>query len=639
MRKLIFAFLAILTVFAMVSCNPPITTKTEYTVTFNGNGAISGTVPAAITAESGSSIALPANTGDLSKTGFIFGGWSTTPTGVAIGTSYTVAGDITLYAVWTFDASASFVTFSYQNGTFQQVPVNFGETQWSDVLIALPAVKRTDTKAGEWIFAYWKDQTGTKWDTAGTVINSGLLMTAHFYSTAFSGDTAGAVKVYLENSSYVVFEFDVGENVDVTKIKGIKADYGLSEKALDIYKGNGRPWRAFGPYFYNGTSIQQPSTTRNFYGDFMIDGGKALVGRFEGSASLPKTFNKFHPYMCYSNGSWNSSEVSAEPTANTWFTTTYNFSSADDSQNVGSGAYTYGKTLRLLNGVLTNGQDDGVQVLPANTLPTQKVYFAIGITRANAGQGGGKSGLQSPWDHGIVSLVKNVKLIYGDTNAEKAGVIPTLQAGTESVNQVFVGYVDPINFGWTGAPNAPVVIKQDPAYVPPAEGEATENFVVNNPALTLYQNDEAKSPDGRKRITIVNNVITFDIQTDDYNDGAGLYGGGGFQILFAGISLPEAFTAYKKIVLNCTITGSDIAGKQVIFSAPGGANVSSVVNNGGSPGTYINMANGTNVFSFATTALASGASGVAVRANNWSSGNVPIIGAITVNSITFSIDP
>jgi len=75
-----------------------------YTVTFDGNGATSGTAPAAIKADSGSAaIQLPGR-GTLERTWFSFIGWTTDISGEGdsyeVGSSYTVADDITLYALW-----------------------------------------------------------------------------------------------------------------------------------------------------------------------------------------------------------------------------------------------------------------------------------------------------------------------------------------------------------------------------------------------------------------------------------------------------------------------------------------------------------------------------------------------------------
>jgi len=91
-----------------------------YTVTFNANGG-TGTVPAAITVNAGSSTALPSGT-PLSKTGYTFGGWNTkadgTGTNTAAGASYTVTASVTLYAKWDAAVSAAYtITFNANGGT------------------------------------------------------------------------------------------------------------------------------------------------------------------------------------------------------------------------------------------------------------------------------------------------------------------------------------------------------------------------------------------------------------------------------------------------------------------------------------------------------------------------------------------
>jgi uncharacterized repeat protein (TIGR02543 family) len=80
-----------------------------YTVTFDDNEATKGTVPAAQKAVAGSAIMLP-GVGTLQKTDYIygdtftFGGWNTDADGTGdpydADDSYTVTGDITLYAKW-----------------------------------------------------------------------------------------------------------------------------------------------------------------------------------------------------------------------------------------------------------------------------------------------------------------------------------------------------------------------------------------------------------------------------------------------------------------------------------------------------------------------------------------------------------
>jgi hypothetical protein len=80
-----------------------------YTVTFNINGG-SGKAPAAQTASLGSTITLPGGDG-LLKTDYVFGGWNTTANGTgtnySAGYSYTVTGNIMLYARWFSSALTS----------------------------------------------------------------------------------------------------------------------------------------------------------------------------------------------------------------------------------------------------------------------------------------------------------------------------------------------------------------------------------------------------------------------------------------------------------------------------------------------------------------------------------------------------
>ena len=87
----------------MLSPRKPSGTITKYTVTFDANGATSGVSPDAQTVTAGSSIWLPSGSG-LSKTGFTFGGWNTNVIGTGknydAGSSYTVTGNVTLYAKW-----------------------------------------------------------------------------------------------------------------------------------------------------------------------------------------------------------------------------------------------------------------------------------------------------------------------------------------------------------------------------------------------------------------------------------------------------------------------------------------------------------------------------------------------------------
>ena len=87
-----------------------------YTITYNSNGATSGSVPASQAALA-STLNLATNSGNLAKTGFVFDGWNTaangTGTSYAVGAGYTLSSSVTLYAKWvtlytiTYDANGA----------------------------------------------------------------------------------------------------------------------------------------------------------------------------------------------------------------------------------------------------------------------------------------------------------------------------------------------------------------------------------------------------------------------------------------------------------------------------------------------------------------------------------------------------
>lgn len=87
--------------FALWTANP------TWTVTYHGNGATDGSVPAtSVNYEEGQTISVLGNTGSLEQTGYTFNGWNTSSDGS--GTSYYVGNtlsmgteNIILYASWT----------------------------------------------------------------------------------------------------------------------------------------------------------------------------------------------------------------------------------------------------------------------------------------------------------------------------------------------------------------------------------------------------------------------------------------------------------------------------------------------------------------------------------------------------------
>ena len=128
-----------------------------YLISYNGNGATSGTVPGSGTFTTGGSYTASSNSGTLAKTGFTFAGWNTAANGG--GTTYaegatnvTTIDDLILYAKWT--AASYAVTYALNGGTSSlpsQSPVQFGNTF---------TVASAATQAGK-TFTGWSDGTNT----------------------------------------------------------------------------------------------------------------------------------------------------------------------------------------------------------------------------------------------------------------------------------------------------------------------------------------------------------------------------------------------------------------------------------------------------------------------------------------------
>jgi uncharacterized repeat protein (TIGR02543 family) len=124
-----------------------------YTVSFNANGATSGTAPASQTVNAETSITLPGANG-LSRTGYTFDGWNTNAAGTGTthpaGSSYTVTGTITFYAKWTAIPQYT-VTFNINNATSGTTPAS--QTVYAGESITLPSgtgITKTGYTFGGW---------------------------------------------------------------------------------------------------------------------------------------------------------------------------------------------------------------------------------------------------------------------------------------------------------------------------------------------------------------------------------------------------------------------------------------------------------------------------------------------------------
>lgn len=141
-----------------------------YSVTFNVNGATSGSAPATITGVYASTT-LPGNTGNMALAARVFGGWNTlsngTGTSYAAGATLTPSANVTLYAIWNVNYS---ITYDANGATSGTVPA----TQTGLAGNATVASNTGSLALTAYNFAGWNtlaNGTGTSY-AAGATINS-----------------------------------------------------------------------------------------------------------------------------------------------------------------------------------------------------------------------------------------------------------------------------------------------------------------------------------------------------------------------------------------------------------------------------------------------------------------------------------
>ena len=105
--------------------------STTYSVTYDGNGETSGSVPVDNTEydDENNTVTVLGNTGSLTKTNYAFNGWNTASDGT--GTSYkkddtfTISENTTLYAQWLLDIEPASLPFSYDGNGTGDLPTGF----------------------------------------------------------------------------------------------------------------------------------------------------------------------------------------------------------------------------------------------------------------------------------------------------------------------------------------------------------------------------------------------------------------------------------------------------------------------------------------------------------------------------------
>ena len=133
-------------------------------ITYDANGGV-GTAPTAFTSP-GTSTTLP-NGSTLSKSGYTFGGWSTTSSGTAVSSTYSSSISRTLYAVWT--ANQYVITYLRNNGTGSQTAGLYTTGANATVLPATTTFTRTGYSFGGWATSATSTTAVTTYSTSANV--------------------------------------------------------------------------------------------------------------------------------------------------------------------------------------------------------------------------------------------------------------------------------------------------------------------------------------------------------------------------------------------------------------------------------------------------------------------------------------
>jgi len=189
----------------------------QYTVTFNANGATSGAAPASQTVYSGISITVPGQ-GTLAHSGKTFGGWNTQSNGggtnYAVGATFTVTENVTLYAKW---QSAVQYTVTYNaNGASGAAPAK--QTVDPGTEITLPGIGSM-TNIGK-TFEGWNTNangSGTSYAEGATyIVNANTSFYAQWLSVPIEPPGATLVEklAYIRNNAGdgVVYDIVVNNN-------------------------------------------------------------------------------------------------------------------------------------------------------------------------------------------------------------------------------------------------------------------------------------------------------------------------------------------------------------------------------------------------------------------------------------------
>ena len=165
-------------------------------ITYNTNGA-TGTAPTAFTSP-GTSTTLPLGTG-LSKSGYTFGGWSTTSSGAAVSSPYSSTTSRTLYAVWT--ANTYTITYSANGGSGSQTSGSYTTGALATALPATTTFTRTGYTFGGWATSATATSPVTSYSTSAAVSFYAIWIHGTYTVTYAANSGAGTMAAQTSNAT------------------------------------------------------------------------------------------------------------------------------------------------------------------------------------------------------------------------------------------------------------------------------------------------------------------------------------------------------------------------------------------------------------------------------------------------------
>ncbi|HEX2956360.1 MAG TPA: InlB B-repeat-containing protein [Chitinispirillaceae bacterium] len=152
-----------------------------FTVTYNGNNNVRGTIPGTQTKVYGEALNLAYNNGNLSRTGFAFDGWNTSASGNGTdyvqGASYTTDADLILFSKW---LPLGTYTVKYDGNGNESGTVPDSQTITTDVPVVIETNSGSLAKTG-YSFEGWNSSplgTGSDY-TAGVSYTAGVNITLY----------------------------------------------------------------------------------------------------------------------------------------------------------------------------------------------------------------------------------------------------------------------------------------------------------------------------------------------------------------------------------------------------------------------------------------------------------------------------